>query len=1410
MRAGRVTKGIKIHDKVTINRRGDDEAVTRILLDTPIKMLPDNTEHVGRQFAEFVSKYISQYGGTYTRVTPIIYSKDAGRTNPITRSQRSDLIVLNQTDFDGQHFKQALIEYFLKYIMSGDMAEFSSEVISYVTKGPMHVSGFREEDVLHESEPVQTIASIRNYSIDDLPNPHFVGIELTGAGSAGVLGDGDGLLSGYPDIRDIDEDEGAEFERAIGGIKGKKKPWTDVQSEANVLERLQPSSDARRAAESAMPTRARKGLIGRHPWAFGFCGEILSHLKKYILTKGRPLMDANLCIFEAMTISSIYDYSPNYVRRYYAPAEFFLTPLKKTVYLNRLTEMWEALEFEQKDLFVKGDLCKCLKEAYKIYELEYKVITLTDSMVFDKDDKCCTLLEEAHNYMNKQNYEYCYLFFYKSHVYPVNPNALFEDVVKGKFYATCLGGKESNIIFDKKRVIKIMNTAFELQSVSALSDLKKYRSSTGIPFKDLKDACEVINLKLSKKLKHGEYDSLCKDILEKMNTRLDSRILLNNLKPKINSISALTGTGIVFTDPNDWWNDGEDKLNPESAQINPFFNVMTLDIESTSEQPNNYGLHYPFLICIKFDYTIDGKVMNHAEHYFESVVDKTRKPYEQNCVIDFFKKLVEYVQLTTYHFNKVPFFSKLKRSVRSHGLIKVIAHNGSRFDYRFLIPQMAAYISNPKIIGSYNTIKKIISGCVHWYDLCNIIPASLNGVAESMKIPIRKTDITQDEIINYRENMPKIRDYCMNDVEVLRQCYREFERNQRKSLINGKLFVYPFPHSSANLCMTNFKCCFLSKEDKIIASSPIVNSCEIDSYFGGATCVFNMKAGELPPELNPKPHIAKAPEKRIVYKDINSSYPSVMRYNMPFKYVRTEKYEHILEDLVNGEPLPFDLESNYKITPSVEIVPQYLYMVQWVFKKDVNITNFATRTNDGIVYLKEGIGWLWGAEIINALNFNKLSKLRFYTRIVYEVKRIFKEFIETYYELRKAAKKEGNSVASNTFKLYLNSLYGKFGEKLRRLKEILSRCDIDGLPQNHDEFSAISIYPKNILTITPIGNTAYEVEMDEVAETPMSGMTRFASFITAAARSVLFYGIFIIELFGGTVHYTDTDSMIYSGADLPDSLCDEGILGLWKTEDHIKYARFFGSKTYFYVSTSGVLVMKYKGISRPDLSWKTFKDLIKANYDIELEEEVDERIVSGENITIITRQFTSVGSSIVVRPVEKKVRNTVGLRRKLMKDGSTRPYNNFTEYIMETEGLRSDSKVSIEDKVLEEIRSYRNEEKKEINKAMRDLHSYQKGESTMMFLNVGDGDDVDKFIERAKTMDKESLVDIYILFRPTMLTNNHTNRTRAFRTMAGEMDIATPMTLRAVDINRAVTVLEEIYDYSHHSLKYLSLANYIE
>ena len=326
-----------------------------------------------------------------------------------------------------------------------------------------------------------------------------------------------------------------------------------------------------------------------------------------------------------------------------------------------------------------------------------------------------------------------------------------------------------------------------------------------------------------------------------------------------------------------------------------------------------------------------------------------------------------------------------------------------------------------------------------------------------------------------RVSTEKLKKRCKIDVIILRELIFKLIDFFKKHECGN--FAYTIASQSFNAFRHKFM-----KHEIFIHNNPMACELERKSYYGGRNeCFF----------------IGKIPEK--VYKlDVNSMYPYVMLNNkFPTKLVR----------FFNEE---VDLKRFLKFMKKYLIIAEVTVKIKKpcipVYMKEKGLC-FPIGTFKTV---------LCSPELCLTLKYGKILKIHKFA--LYEGKEIFKDYVSYFYGLRKRYIKQKNDVFSLFTKIFLNSLYGKFGQKneiWERSEKYDGLSEILGIKNGYHEFEDID---RKLVKVKFVNGKAFKFKGYYEF---YNGFVAISSFVTSYARAYLFK---LMEK-AKTVYYVDTDSV---------------------------------------------------------------------------------------------------------------------------------------------------------------------------------------------------------------------------------------------------------------------------------------------
>lgn len=359
----------------------------------------------------------------------------------------------------------------------------------------------------------------------------------------------------------------------------------------------------------------------------------------------------------------------------------------------------------------------------------------------------------------------------------------------------------------------------------------------------------------------------------------------------------------------------------------------------------------------------------------------------------------------------------------------------------------------------------VMLSSTNWYGVI-----SLKKLGDLFNLPKLDTDVfnaPQEEILTY----------CHRDVEILKAAclgYLDF-------VVEKDLGVSSY--TIAKQAMVAFRHRFMhhniyihDKEEPLIL--------ERASYYGGRTEVFRLGAIDG----------------KVYGYDVNSMYPSVMRsnnYPTGIEGMKSDLSIKQVKQLINNHCL---LAGEVWLDTDEPVYP---------YKEGGKLT-FPTGRFKAV---------LSTPEIEYAINNDHIVK---FGRICsYRSAPIFTDYVDFFYGERLKAKANGDKIRDKMYKLFLNSLYGKFGQ-LQRYNEKFNR-NVDVKP-TFGVMKVVNSKTEERHTVKVIGKAMFYKEKLTGAEAEsFDSFPTIAAHVTAYARMQLWS---LIKAAGReNTYYCDTDSL---------------------------------------------------------------------------------------------------------------------------------------------------------------------------------------------------------------------------------------------------------------------------------------------
>lgn len=409
-------------------------------------------------------------------------------------------------------------------------------------------------------------------------------------------------------------------------------------------------------------------------------------------------------------------------------------------------------------------------------------------------------------------------------------------------------------------------------------------------------------------------------------------------------------------------------------------------------------------------------------------------------------------------------------------------------------------------------------------DSLKVLQMSVEKLAKDFKLKILKG------IIDYEKSRPagyipsdKEIDYVKNDTEIVAQCLQKFLElghdkltlsscafSEYKEIIGTKKYNAWFGEWSRN--------------------ASICDDIEIRKAYRGGFCQCNNQ------------YVAKTIKQPVWYNDVNSLYPYIMRtaylpYGLPVefegKYVDDVDYPYFVQKIKVDMCLKCDG------------IPCILNKSKGINCKYIVDTHSSTGS---LVNLS-----LTNFDLELMYKNYEIFEIKFLGGYKFKVRNdMFIDYVNKFYHMKQEATTNANASLRAIAKLFLNSLYGKFGQNPIRCRKL------------------------------PFIDSERKVKFYKTEKTVAKRFNYLpvAVFITSLARYKILNDI--EKLGKENWLYTDTDSIL-SLKPLDVKLLDNEELGKYKVEQVFKKCRVLGPKTYWGISTSNEITAKACGCNKKAL-----------------------------------------------------------------------------------------------------------------------------------------------------------------------------------------------------------------------------------
>lgn len=472
----------------------------------------------------------------------------------------------------------------------------------------------------------------------------------------------------------------------------------------------------------------------------------------------------------------------------------------------------------------------------------------------------------------------------------------------------------------------------------------------------------------------------------------------------------------------------------------------------------------------------------------------------------------------------------------------IYAHNGGKYDNRYIFEY--AIKAGLKI----TSIMPIQNGLVFnlhyknkifkFKDSIHLLPRSLKELSISFGVDNGKKDFDLKKWIKAGYPITKeLKEYLKYDCIALYEVLIKFQESTDATLkdtIASTSFNHLLQYNYKGEKLQDLLCNYQTKA--------VENNIRL-AYKGGRVEVFNRLG------------------KNLFKYDVNSLYPYAMwKYDYPYG-----KHAHYTDKKDIERKLQFKRLGVLRCTIEINEM-EYPYLAK---RHDKKLMFPVGKWEDWITSFEyeEALKRGYKIEIHEGYFWNKKGRL-------------FKEFVTDNYELKRNSTGAKKEVA----KLFLNSAYGKFGQ--RRTKKII-KTEQELLNQGVDMDSYLYLN-------RDLGILQKEVESYQNRKiNPI-----IAVFVTAYARHELYLGMeHIFKQPNGIVYYVDTDCIV-ANKPLPENLIHPDNLGAWDKEhkDRVYDEGVFVAPKLYALIKPEEEILKLKGVSKEIQKHLCYQDIINLLY----------------------------------------------------------------------------------------------------------------------------------------------------------------------------------------------------------------------
>ena len=507
--------------------------------------------------------------------------------------------------------------------------------------------------------------------------------------------------------------------------------------------------------------------------------------------------------------------------------------------------------------------------------------------------------------------------------------------------------------------------------------------------------------------------------------------------------------------------------------------------------------------------------------------------------------------------NQTHYFHNLKFDIQF--ILYYLFHHGFTYSEEYKDDIFKTLISNNGLFYSLDITYHVFDDGNRWhtkfYDSLKKLPMSVSSIAKAFNLEEQKEVIDYNLVREKGHELTKEeKSYIKNDVVIIAKALKiQHENNLKKMTIGSD-------------ALSDFKKIISTKKYEYLFPSLSKELYEDlkPSYKGGFTYVNKIHK--------------KKYRKNILVYDVNSLYPSVMRYEkLPYdtprffegKYEFDENYPlYIQKIFVN-----FKIKKNH--IPTIQLKHNFLF----------SQTEYLETSKNEVVTLH-----LTNIELPLFLEHYEILSIEYVCGYKFKAKTgFFDKYIDKWTNIKIESKKQGNFALYTIAKLMLNSLYGKFGSSIITTQKIPYLSEDD-----------IVCYKKG-----------EETEKDSLYLPMAIFITSYARYKTISSAQKVYKNFC----------YADTDSIHLTNISKEEVEklieVDDYKLGAWKLESEADIGYFIRAKTYIEKSKNELNI---KCAGMPD-NLKQYVTLENFNEGLKLEGKLLPKRVKG-GVVLEATEFT--------------------------------------------------------------------------------------------------------------------------------------------------------------------------------------------